>query len=311
MQRRMMKASRTFSTSVLLACALAVPAPAVAQVRGVYPTGMSAMNSGSVPAPGWGYSNLFIANSRDERVGPDGETLATGEQSVLLDLNTFSWGSGEPVFAGARLAAAATIILSRNSLESDVQGSLGGGSGLGDLFLQPLMLGWTKGQYDWRAAYGIVAPTGRFEAGADDNVGAGYWTHALSSGLTYRLPEGQASSISGFLMYEIHGTQETTDVRPGDTLTLDASWMHASERWSSQRVQFGVVGYAQWQVSDKRGPDVTPEQANDRYRVYALGLGGSMALGERSGLAFRFFQEFDARSTFEGYSAQLSASVAF
>ena len=296
---------------LLLAGAALVAGAAGAQVRGVYPTGMSAVNSGSVAAPGWSYSNLFIANSRDERAGPDGETLATGEQSVLLDLNTFSWGSREPVFAGARFAAAATIILSRNSLESDVEGSLGGGSGLGDLFVQPIMLGWTKGQYDWRAAYGIVAPTGEFEAGADDNVGAGYWTHAFSSGLTYRPPGGNGGSLSAFLMYELHGKQETTDVRPGDTLTLDASWMHAIAGGSARRAQLGVAGYAQWQLSDKRGPGVTPEQADERYRVYALGLAGSMGLGERSGLSFKLFREFGARSTFEGYSAQLSANVAF
>lgn len=303
---RLNRARLLILAGAVLACGVAD-----AQVRGVYPTGMSAVNSGAVAAPGWSYSNLFIVNSRDERAGPDGETQATGEQSVLLDLNTFSWGSREPVFAGARLAAAATVILSRNSLESDVEGSLGGGSGLGDLFVQPIMLGWTKGQYDWRAAYGIVAPTGEFEAGADDNVGAGYWTHAFSSGLTYRLPGGNGSSVSTFLMYELHGKQETTDVRPGDTLTLDASWMHALASGSARRAQLGVVGYAQWQLSAKRGPDVTPEQADERYRVYALGLAGSMALGERSGLSFKLFREFGARSTFEGYSAQLSAAVAF
>jgi hypothetical protein len=272
---------------------------------------MNALNAGAAPAPGWAYSNLFIVNSRDERVGPEGETLATGQQEVLLDLNTFAWGSQAPVFAGARLGATATLILSKNSLESDVEGSLGGGAGLGDLFIQPLILGWTKGQYDWRVAYGIVAPTGRFEAGADDNVGAGYWTHAVSSGFTSRFAGEDGSSVSAFLMYELHGRQETTDVRPGDTLTLDASWMHGIARGSDRRAQLGVVGYAQWQMSDKRGPGVTPEQAQDHYRVYALGLAGSMRFGRRSGLAVKLFREFGARSTFEGYSAQLSASVAF
>jgi hypothetical protein len=297
--------------ALLLACGLLLAGSAGAQVRGVYPTGMNATNAGAAPAPGWAYSNLFIANSRDERAGPDGETLATGLQSVLLDLNTFAWGSEKAVFAGARFGATATVILSKNSLESDVEGSLGGGSGLGDLFLQPVILGWTKGQYDWRAAYGIVAPTGHFEAGADDNVGSGYWTHALSSGVTWRSPGERRHAVSAFLMYELHGRQETTDVRPGDTLTLDASWMYASDRWSAQRPQFGVVGYAQWQTSDKAGPDVTPEQAGEHYRVYALGVAGSMAFGARSGLAFKLFREFDARATFEGYSMQLSASVAF
>ena len=296
----------------LLACALAVAAPAIAQVRGVYPAGMNATNAGFAPAPGWAYSNLFIVNTRDERVGPDGEMLATGEQSVLLDLNTFAWGTTDPVLAGGRFGATATIILSRNSLESDAQGSLGGGSGLGDLFIQPVILGWTKGQYDWRAAYGIVAPTGRFEAGADDNVGAGYWTHALSSGVTYHFSEERLDSLSAFVMYELHETQETTGIRPGDTLTLDASWMHVALRRADFNVQAGAVGYAQWQTTDKRGPDVTPEEAGNRYRVSSLGLASSIAWpARRSSVAIKLFREFDARSTFEGYSAQISAAFAF
>jgi len=299
-------------TCLLSACALAIATPAIAQVRGVYPTGMNAINAGFAPAPGWAYANLFIANNRDERVGPDGETLATGQQSVLLDLNTFAWGTKDPVFGGARFGATATIILSRNSLDSDAKGSLGGGGGLGDLFIQPAILGWTKGQYDWRAAYGIVAPTGRFEAGADDNVGAGYWTHALSSGVTYHFSEAGLNSVSAFVMYELHETQQMTDIHPGDTLTLDASWMHAAVRRADFDVQVGAVGYAQWQTTDKRGPQVTPEEAGDHYRVYSLGLASSIAWpARRSSVAIRFFREFDARSTFEGYSAQLSAAVAF
>ena len=297
---------------ITLACVFAICTEAQAQVRGVYPTGMNAIGAGVAPGPGLAYSNLFIVNSRDERVGSDGETLATGQQSVLLDLNTFAWGSDGAVLGGARVGATATIILSKNSLTSDVAGSLGGGSGLGDLFVQPLILGWTKGQVDLRAAYGIVAPTGRFEAGADDNVGSGYWTHALSAGVTLNTSTEKTSSLSTFVMYESHEKQETTNVRPGDTLTLDASWMHVNRRREERPVQFGIVGYAQWQTSDKRGPDVTPADSRDRYRVYALGIATGINWSKhRSGIALKFFREFDARSSFEGYSVQLSAAVAF
>ena len=283
-----------------------------AQVRGVYPAGMNAVGAGNAPAPGWAYSNLSIYNERDERVGPDGETLATGQQAVFLNLNTLAWGSEGAVLGPARFGATATVILSRNSLESDDLGNLGGGSGLGDLFIQPAILGWTKGQYDVRVAYGIVAPTGRFESGADDNVGAGYWTHALSSGMTYYFTEERGSSLSAFAMYELHEKQETTDIRPGDTLTLDASWMHVHPNRSDRVYQIGAVGYAQWQTSDKRGPGVTPDEARDHYRVYALGLGGGLSWPEhRASLGFKLFKEFEARSTFEGYSAHLSAAVSF
>jgi hypothetical protein len=157
-----------------------------------------------------------------------------------------------------------------------------------------------------------VAPTGRFEAGADDNVGAGYWTHALSSGLTYKLAEDRTDSLSVFAMYEFHGKQETTEVRPGDTLTIDASWMHVAAQRADFAVQVGAAGYAQWQTSGKRGPDVTPAETGERYRVYALGLASSIAWpGRGTSIALKFFREFEARSTFEGYSIQLSAALAF
>src|SRR4029453_9448485 len=94
---------------IVLACAFAALGDAHAQVRGVYPTGMNATGAGVTPGPGLAYSNLFIVNWRDERVGSGGETLATGQQSVLLDLNTFAWGSEGAVLGGARLGATATI----------------------------------------------------------------------------------------------------------------------------------------------------------------------------------------------------------
>ena len=66
---------------------------AEAQVRGVYPTGMSATNAGVMPDAGLTYSNLFIFNARDESKGADGEVVATGTNAVMIDLNTFVWVS--------------------------------------------------------------------------------------------------------------------------------------------------------------------------------------------------------------------------
>ena len=49
---------------------------------------MTAVNSGVTPAAGWSYINQFLYYSRDKSKGPDGEVLATGQQAVLLDMNT-------------------------------------------------------------------------------------------------------------------------------------------------------------------------------------------------------------------------------
>src|SRR5215475_12877577 len=64
-----------------------------AQNRGVYPLGLSAINSGVSAEPGLTYNNSFLFYSRNEQKGANGEVLATGQQSVLLDMNTLLWAA--------------------------------------------------------------------------------------------------------------------------------------------------------------------------------------------------------------------------
>jgi len=66
---------------------------AMAQVRGVYPLGMSATNSGVTPESGVSYVNQFLFYSRDQAKGTHGEVLATGQNSVMMDMNTLVWVS--------------------------------------------------------------------------------------------------------------------------------------------------------------------------------------------------------------------------
>ncbi len=289
------------------------PARALAQNRGVYPLGMSATNSGVVPAPGFTYANVFIFYSRDESKGPNGETLATGSNSVLMDMNTFAWVSGVlPQLGGAKYSLAATIPIANNSLASDVAGSLSGGGGLADSFYQPLILGWATKRADLRFAYGFLAPTGRFQAGASDNVGSGYWTHILSAGETVYLAENRATAISAFEIYEFHGSQEGTGIHPGQTLSLDYSATHTVSLLSDLRLQIGVAGYEQWQTTAKTGLNVTVAEADARYQINAFGLTANVGLpGRKVSLGAKFLKEFSNKSTFQGYSVQVSGSINF
>lgn len=285
-----------------------------AQNRGVYPLGMSATNSGITAEPGFTYSNLFLFYSRSESRGPDGELLATGSNSVLMDMNSVVWVSGKKILGGARYSASVTIPIANNSLASDSAGAIGGGGGLADSYYQPVILGWRTGGVGIRAIYGFLAPTGRFEAGASDNVGSGYWTHVVASGQTVYLTKDKRTAISAFQMYEFHGTQEGTGVHPGQTINLDYSVTRAFPLHGDAGggLQVGVVGYEQRQTTGKSGPGVTPQQADARYAVNALGFTGNLSLPARGvGLGLKYYKEFSNRSTFQGYSLQISGSVAF
>ncbi len=288
--------------------------PTNAQVRGVYPVGMNATNSGVTPEAGITYSNLFVFFSRDEEKGPQGEIVATGQNSILMDMNSFVWVSKKEIgfLGGAVFCASATLPIANNSLTSDINGAISGGGGFADSYYQPLILGWRKKRVAIRAIYGFLAPTGRFSAGANTNVGSGYWTSVVASGQTIYLDSSKATAFSAFQMYEFHGTQEGTMVHPGQTFNLDYSLTRTFPLKSNLRLQVGLAGYGQWQTTDKSGPSITPEQADARYKVNALGFAANAVLPDRKvSVGIKYFHEFECRSTYQGYTLQISAAVTF
>src|SRR5499433_2075554 len=217
------------AVAVIALLSLVPCTPIQAQVRGVYPVGMNATNSGVTPESGFTYSNLFVFFSRDEDRGPNGEVIATGQNSIMMDLNSFVWVSKKELapLGGAVLSASATLPVANNSLTSDIHGALSAGGGFADSFYQPFILGWRKKRVAIRAVYGLLAPTGRFSPGASTNVGSGYWTSAVSSGQTIYLNENKTTSFSAFQMYEIPRTQQGTMIHPGQTFDLDYSLTHS------------------------------------------------------------------------------------
>lgn len=200
-------------------------APAKAQVRGVYPLGMSATNSGVTPEPGFTYSNAFLFYSRDQLKDANGEVIATELNSVLMDMNSFVWVSKKKIgmLGGPVYSFVATLPIANNSLTSSGQGPISGGGGFADSYYQPFILGWKEKRVDVRAIYGFLAPTGRFDASSSNNVGSGYWTQCISAGETFYLTDNKATSISAFELYEFHSVQQDTDIHPGQTLNLDYS----------------------------------------------------------------------------------------
>ena len=300
---------RLFSAVSMLIAAI----PAQAQNRGVYPLGMSAVNSGITPGPGLSYSNQLLFYSRDEAKDDNGNTLpVSGTNAVIMDMNTLTWVSKETFLWGARYSASATFPFAKNDLTSDIQGNISGGSGFADSYYLPLILGWTKERIAVRFMYGFLAPTGRFAAEANDNVGSGYWTHTLSSGQTCYLTKNQRLVFSAFQMYEFHTTQEGTGIHPGDTFDLDYSLMGTVVQTSAVRLQIGLAGYEARQVTAKTGPGITSAVSDERYAVNALGVAVNVAFPkQRANVTLKFFDEFADRATFQGYSFQIAGAITF
>ena len=84
--------------------------PGWAQVRGVYPLGMTATNSGRHSRGRFTYSNQFLFYSRSELKDANGVVTATGQNSVIMDMNNFIWVSSNKI----RCAWRSNLLLRRH-----------------------------------------------------------------------------------------------------------------------------------------------------------------------------------------------------
>jgi hypothetical protein len=296
---------------VLAAAFMWMAVPSHAQNRGVYPLGMTAINSGVMPESTFTYSNQFLVYTRDQAKDNEGRTLPiTGNHSVILDMNTITWVSKARILE-AQYSASASLPFSKNDLTSDIQGNLSGGSGFADSYYLPVILGWSWTRAVVRVMYGFLAPTGRFSTGANNNVGSGYWTHTLSSGQTFYLTGGKRLSLSAFQMYEFHTRQEATGVHPGETFDLDYSLMYSLARTRRFQLQGGLAGYEQRQTTAKTGPGISLAASEERYAVNGIGFAVLGILPKWVSVGLKYFKEFADRATFQGYSLQVVASAGF
>ena len=273
---------------------------------------MSAIGSGITPRPGFTYSNQLLIYSRDHSKDDSGATFpVAGTNDVVMDMNSIVWVSSRKLFKGAHYSAAATLPFAKNDLTSDLRGQISGGGGFADSYYMPLILGWNRERVSVRAIYGFLAPTGRFVQEANDNVGSGYWTHALSTGQTIRLLNRRTVALSAFQMYEFHTTQEGSGTHPGQTWSLDYSVMGSLPHLGKLQLQAGLAGYAQRQTTAKTGPQISSADSGTRYAVNSLGLAINAAFTQTVSLGAKYFKEFSNRSTYEGHSVQFLGAVSF
>jgi hypothetical protein len=184
-----------------------------------------------------------------------------------------------------------------------------GGSGFADMYVQPVNLGWHFGKrVDFNAGYAFVAPTGRFTAGASNNVGSGYWGNFITSGTTFYITKNQGTTANLATAWEIHGQKAGTNETPGQAFTDEWGLGQALplKKDLSQLLQVGVVGYDQFQVSANGGTVTVggiqvPASLIPSYSVHAVGGEISYILPAKH-LVFLFkgYDEYRALARVEG-----------
>ena len=171
----------------------------------------------------------------------------------------------------------------------------GSASGFGDMFFQPVGLAWGGDVADFMFTYGFYAPTGKYEKGANNNIGLGFWTNQFQGfGYLYPVKDKSTALMLG-LTYEINGEVKGTDVVPGQRLTLE--W--GISQYLSERFEVCIQGGNNWQVTDDKGSEVWwKPSVFDKKSTLAFAL-NYWVMPEKLYFAFKYGFDFGLRQRFK------------
>jgi len=214
---------------------------------------------------------------------------------------TFLWAPKWEVLGG-RYGAYVAVPVGNPSIAAHLQTNLGGRSldtsvwDIGDIYVQPLWFHWTlardgrRPQIDTSIAYGFWAPTGRYHAGAADNVGFGFWEQQAQAAVRFMVDEDSSTAFTTAHTFNVGHDKEGKDVTPGAQYTLNWGFNRDFfEHW----LGIGVIGYNTFQMTDDSGSDAS--KTKDQLHAAGLQIGVP-----KLGLSFKYYREFGAQDRFEG-----------
>ena len=267
MSSQFKKAVRRVAVVSLLLLSLGGVADATEGGGGAYPNGAEDFMVGALPPPGNYYLNYFNYYAADKFKDNSGDTIDGFDLKVAANVSRFIHVTDKQ-FLGGSWALHAFIPLVYMDVELDqsftgapfkMEDSRGS---LGDIIIDPFILGWHGA--NWHAVTGvdIYLPTGNYDKHRLANLGRNYWTFEPLVAVTF-LP-GAGFDISAKLMYDINTENDATDYKSGQEFHADFA---AGKKMGDFTA--GMAGYYYKQITDD---EVNGNEVSDfRGQVLAVG----------------------------------------
>jgi hypothetical protein len=314
--------------SIVLVMATFVATPTYAQLNGENLLGDMGVKSGTQPEPGLYVSSIFYRYRTDSLKDANGRSVdadPTGDASQAINAAVpLVYYVMPKKVLGAHVATMAVLPIANGGLEAPGLGlSEKADLGLSDLYVMPAQLGWRFTRADVVAGVAFFAPTGRYSAGASDNLGKGMWSYELSAGGTLHLDRQRTFSLATTAFWETHSKKEgeirvdnitLTDVKVGDLLTLEGglgkAFLHGA-------ASIGVAYYAQWKAtSDDLGLSSSVPQLSgipERHRVWGVGPDVTIPIATKTRLIslvnVRYLWEQGARLKTQGQTLIVTNTI--
>lgn len=304
-----MRYRNTFVCVLLLAI---ISLPALAQERGQYIPGFSGLNSGIQAPEGITYANIFIWYPTTRFKDRNGGTVPIDfDLDLIADFNLLAYTT-KAKFLGANVGMAVAVPIvntpvSLPRLDADISPT-----GIGDIYVEPINLGWKLKRADVRAAYGFVAPTGKFGTPSETTT-TDYWGHEITAASTFYLDKTKLTQVSISTNWEFHQKKRHEDLKVGNNMTLEAGLGKIFvKNQGKQLIQFGAVGYAEFQLTKDSGTAVPVLIPNNKDRVFAIGPEFGVILPTRKfNFLVRVLPEFGAHNRTQGVTVVFGVAKSF
>jgi hypothetical protein len=334
-----MNASRINPRALVAALIIVgLASPLLGQQKGQWIPGQAGLDAGILPDSGFTYASLNVNYSANRLNDSRGNRLpgVTGTLSFWALENVLYYVPKTKILGG-KLAFMAVLPAANGSLTADVGvpslgippqfGLNGGGYGYPDTWIQPFTLGWNLKRADTFVAYAFTAPTGRYAAGASNNVGSGYWGNNIESNTTFYLTKKKGTTANLLADWEVHRQKNVTSspagefshITPGQAFTLE--WGFGQflplDKQMHKLLEIGLIGYDQWQVSANGGNYVVaglPVAASrvPYYSVHAVGIQTNYILPAKDlNFFFKYEPEYRALARPQGRTIVFGAAYTF
>jgi len=155
---------------------------------GAYPNGAEDFMAGALPPPGQYFMNYMLYYSADNLIDGNGKSIPIDfELDVYADVMRFV-NVTETKILGASWAQHIFVPV----MSVDVSTPFGDDdvTGIGDVIVDPFILGWHRPNFHWAVGLDVYVPIGEYDKDDIANVGRNYWTFEPVAAATYLSDRG-------------------------------------------------------------------------------------------------------------------------
>lgn len=288
--------------AILAGATMGATAHATESGGGAYPNGAESVAVAQLPPPGTyllAYSNYYAADRLNDADGHS--AVPDFSVDAFANIARFVHVTDKKIL-GATFAMQAFVPVV--DLTVHAAGARQHKFGLGDMIVNPFILGWNQGKLNVVATMDTFVPTGRYRKGDLANIGRNYWTFEPVLALTYADPKG-GPELSAKLMYDFNTKNKATDYRSGQEFHVD---MAAAYNFNPLTVGVSAYYYAQTTDDKQGGVRVAP----DGYKGEAFAAGPLLRyqLGHVP-ITAQWQHEFHAENRPQGEKFWLKAAFRF